>query len=276
MQPAAGDFLPHGQVRRRGVGDAEMGQHLGVQPLAMIVQRHGVDVVRIHRLDHAGRTHIAEQADLPLFLGRDRELAAAQQDVGLDADGAQLLDRMLRRLGLHLASGLDEGQQGQVHEARLAARQVLAQLADRLEEGQALDVADRAADLDQHEVHILAVVGQGARQAELFDLVGDMRDHLHRGAQIVPAPLLLEDGRIDPPGGDVVRLRRRDAGEPLVVAQVEVGLGPVVGDEDLAVLIRAHRARIDIQIGVKLAQTHLVAARLQKRAESGGCEAFSQ
>jgi hypothetical protein len=66
------------------------------------------------------------------------------------------------------------------------------------------------------------------------------------------------------------------AGEPLVVAQVEVGLGAVVGHEDLAVLIRAHRARIDVEIRVELAKADLVASRLQERAESGGRETFSK
>ena len=37
----------------------------------------------------------------------------------------------------------------------MAARQDLAELPDRLEEGQALDVADRAADLDEDEVEAL-------------------------------------------------------------------------------------------------------------------------
>ena len=62
-------------------------------------------------------------------------------------------------------------------------------------------------------------------------------------------------------------LRRRTAGEALVVAEVEVGLGAVVGDEHLAVLVGRHRARIDVEIGVELAQPDLVAARLQQRAE---------
>ena len=106
--------------------------------------------------------------------------------------------------------------------------------------------------------------------------VGDVRNDLDGCAQIVAAPLLLEDRRIDAARGDVVGLGRRHAGEAFVVAQVEIGLGPVVGHEDLAVLIRAHRARIDVQIGIELTKANLVAARLQKRAESGGCEAFSQ
>ena len=62
-------------------------------------------------------------------------------------------------------------------------------------------------------------------------------------------------------------LPRRDADIALVMPEVEIGLGAVVGHEDFAVLIRAHRAGIDIQIRVELAQPHLEAARLQQRPE---------
>ena len=51
------------------------------------------------------------------------------------------------------------------------------------------------------------------------------------------------------------------------MAEIEIGLGAVVGDEHLAVLIGAHRPRIDIEIGVELAEPHLIAARLQQRTE---------
>jgi CTP synthase (UTP-ammonia lyase) len=40
---------------------------------------------------------------------------------------------------------------------------------------------------------------------------------------------------------------------PHVTNAIKVGLGAVVGDEHLAVLRRAHRARIDVEIGVELA-----------------------
>ena len=69
---------------------------------------------------------------------------------------------------------------------------------------------------------------------------------------------------------------RRAAGEALVVAEVEIGLGAVVGDEDLAVLVGRHGARIDVEIGVELAQADLVAARLQQRAERRGSETLAQ
>ncbi len=55
--------------------------------------------------------------------------------------------------------------------------------------------------------------------------------------------------------------------EALVVADVEVGLGAVLGDEDLAVLERAHRSRVDVQVRVELLRADGEAARLQQAPE---------
>ena len=78
---------------------------------------------------------------------------------------------------------------------RLAAAEVVAQLADRLDERQALDVADRAADLADDEVE---PVGVGER--EFLDRVGDVGDDLDGRAEIVAAPLAGDDvaGRCGP------------------------------------------------------------------------------
>ena len=154
---------------------------------------------------------------------------------------------------------------------RVMARQLVAELADRLEERQALDVADRAADLDQHEVEAVVAVAD-----EVLDGVGDVGDHLDGGAEIVAAALLGEDLLVDAAGGDVVLAGRRAPGEALVMAEVEVGLGAVVGDEHLAVLVGRHRPGIDVEIGVELAQAHRIAARLQQRAERRRSQAFAK
>ena len=77
-----------------------------------------------------------------------------------------------------------------------------AQLADRLEERQRLDVADGAADLDDE--HVVAL---GAREDARLDLVGDVRDDLHGAAEVLAAALLLDHGRVDLAGGDVVEPR---------------------------------------------------------------------
>ena len=122
-----GNLLPSGQVRLgRAVQHSEDVQHLGVQTLAVIVERHGVDVGRVHRLDHRAGPHVAKLADLATFAVGDFHLAAAKQNIRLDTDGPQFLHRVLGRLGLHLAGGLDIGQQGQVDKTGVAARQLLA------------------------------------------------------------------------------------------------------------------------------------------------------
>ena len=105
-------------------------------------------------------------------------------------------------------------------------------------------------------------------RTNVLDGVGDVGDHLHRRAEEIAVPLLGDQLLIDAAGGDVVLPVGVAAGEALVMAKIEVGLGPVVGDEHLAVLGRAHRSGIDVEIGVELAQADRIAARLQERPQS--------
>ena len=73
---------------RRGL-DAEGGQHLAVETAGVIGLGHGVDIVDVARLDHGAFAHVAEQRELAPLALRNRPVGAAQQNVGLDADGAQ-------------------------------------------------------------------------------------------------------------------------------------------------------------------------------------------
>ena len=198
-------------------------------------------------------------------------IGAAQQQIRLNADAAQLAHRMLGRLGLQLAGRRQIGHQRQVHVGDAIAPELEAELADRLEERQALDVADRAADLAQHEVGVADVL-----EDELLDPVGDVRHDLHRAAQVVAVALAGEHPRIDPARRDAVAAARRHAGEALVVAEVEIGLGAVVGDVHLAVLVGTHGPRIDVEIGIELAQPDRIAARLQQRADRRRRQSFAQ
>ena len=103
-----------------------------------------------------------------------------------------------------------------------------------------------------------------------------MGNDLDGGAEIVAAPLLGEDFLVNAAGGDVVGAGGRASGKALVMAEVEVGLGAVVGDKDLAVLVGRHRPRIDIEVWIELAQPDFVAARLQQRAERGGRQTLAK
>jgi hypothetical protein len=145
------------------------------------------------------------------------------------------------------------------------------QLADGFEERQALDVADGAADLDDHDL-------RGARGApdRRLDLVGDVGNHLDRAAEVIPAALLLDDREVHLAGGDVVIARHPDGREALVMPEVEVGLAAVVGDEDLTVLIRAHRARVDVDVRVHLQERDAKTTRFQQRPDGRGGETLAE
>ena len=91
------------------------------------------------------------------------------EDLGLDAEAGQFAHGVLGRLGLQLAGGGDIGHQRDVDrdaQRRPARRaELVPELADRLDERQRFDVADRAADLAEDEI---AVVLDSAREKSLI------------------------------------------------------------------------------------------------------------
>ena len=97
---------------------------------------------------------------------------------------------------------------------------------------------------------------------EVLDLLGDVRDDLHRPPQILPPPLLVEHIPLDLAGGEVGPAVQVLVDKALVMAQIQIRLAAVLGHVDLAVLIGAHGAGIHIDIRVKLLSRHLQAPRL--------------
>ena len=179
---------------------------------------------------------------------------------------------MLGGLGLQLAGGSDVGHQRHVQEEAVVAADVVADLAGGLEERQGLDVADGAADLGDHDVDAGATHGPDP----VLDLVGDVRDHLDRVTEVVAAALLGDHAAVDLAGRDVGDLVELGVEEALVVADVEVGLGAVVGDEHLAVLERVHRPGVDVEVGVELLHGHPETAGLEQVPQTGGGEALPE
>src|SRR5262249_5876083 len=78
-----------------------------------------------------------------------------------------------------------------------------------------------------------------------------------------------DDREINLAGGEVAIAAQRRVREALVMAQVKVGLGAVIEDVDLAVLVGAHGAGVDVDVRVKLLQAHAQAASLQPHADRG-------
>ena len=148
---AAHQRLPLAEVRRLGL-DVEVVEEQVVNALGAIHQRHLVDVVDVASGDHRLLRDAGKERDLLADLAVEAALGTAEERVWLDPDAAQLVDRMLRRLGLQLAGVADLRDQRQVQEHAALRAELGVELADRLEERQRLDVADGAADLGDDEV----------------------------------------------------------------------------------------------------------------------------
>ena len=269
---APAELLPVGEIGWRSL-DPEVVEDQVVHPLGPERERHLVGVVDVAGGDHGLLGKRAEQGDLAADVAVEAGLGAAQDRVRLDADPAQLVDRVLGRLRLQLAGVADVGNERQMQEHRPFRAEVRVELADRLEERQRLDVADRAADLGDHEVDRLRL---GDDQDLLLDLVGDVRDHLDGAAEVVAAALAGDHGVVDRARGDARGARGVVVGEALVVAEVEVGLGAVLGHEHLAVLERAHRPRVDVDVGIELLQLDPEAAGDEEAADRGRGDALAE
>lgn len=227
--------------------------------------------------DDAVDVHVAHQGDLVLKRFGNITVTAQDECVRSDTDAAQCGHRVLGRLGLELPRGGQVRDQRHMEKEDVLAPQVVAHLAGGLEEWLRFDIAYRAADFGDDDIGAAAVrVGLGHRHDAPLDLVGDVRDHLNRVAEVLATALLGDHRRIDLPGGDIRRPGQVSIQESLIVADVEVGFGAVFGDEDFTVLERVHGARIDIEIRVELLHGHPQTAGGQQLTKAACRQSFAE
>jgi len=148
---------------------------------------------------------------------------------------------------------------------------VLAHLSDGFHERLALDVADRAADFDNH--HVRVAEAANTRDA-LFDLVRDVGDDLDGAAEVVSLALLADHVGVDLAAGDVVVAAEAFVDEALVMTQIEVRFGAVIGDKDFTVLIGTHRPRVDVEVWIELLDGDGDVAALENAADGGDADSF--
>ena len=259
------------------VGGVKIHRHFfednSVEAFLLHHQRHLVDRRGRAVLDDRIGVNIAEERNFLLHLARDRLLRSADENVGLDPDGAQLLDAVLGRLRLELPRRRDIRKQCHMDVERIILSHFLFDLADRLKEGQALDIADGTADFRDDDVGVIRLCHI---VDALLDLVRDMRNDLYRRAEVVTVTLLIQDGCIDLSRCDVRPLRQIDINEALVVTEIEIRLRTIVSDEHLTVLIGAHRAGINIDVRIELLNRHLDAAVLEQSSERSRCNSLAE
>ena len=99
---------------------------------------------------------------------------------------------------------------------------------------------------------------------------------LYGPAEVLTAPLFHYDRVVDAAGCIVVFLAQLRMREPLIMAEVEVCFGAVVGDEAFAMLVWIQGARVDVDVGVKFLNRHAEAPGDKQFGDGGGDNAFPQ
>ncbi len=200
------------------------------------------------------------------------DVGTGDDDVRLDAHAAQRANGVLGGLGLELVGRLEVKERRDMNRERAVSRLFVAHLADRFEEGLAFDVADGSADLNDQDVNA-GLPGETADA--FFDQIGDVRDGLDGAAEIVAAPFAFDHFGGDLTHGDGGGGRQILVEEALVVAEVKVGFGAVVGDVDLTVLIGGHGAGVNVEVRIELLDGDGESARLEETTERGGGDALA-
>mmetsp|Transcript_45722 Transcript_45722/g.108344 ORF Transcript_45722/g.108344 Transcript_45722/m.108344 type:complete len:242 (-) Transcript_45722:77-802(-) len=159
------------------------------------------------------------------------------------------------------------------------------ELAEPLNEGHALDVAHRPAQLDHAHVCLIPLIlgigaaldGAGGDFLDpLADGVGDVRHNLHSLAEVLALPLPLNHLLVDLARRDVVVRTQGDVQKALVVAQIEVGFAAIVQDEGLAMLKGRHRSSIHVEVRIDLDHVDLPPAALKEHSDTARGDALAQ
>ena len=138
----------------------------------------------------------------------------------------ELLHRVLGGFCLDFLCGAQVRHKSQMDAHAVAFRKFPLQLAHGLNEGEAFHIANRAANLRDNDV-ILA--GLAKQEHPALDFIRDMGHNLDGLSKVCALAFMRNDGIVNAPGSDVVGLGGGNAQETLVMTQVKVGFGPVVG-----------------------------------------------
>ena len=136
MQNALDHRAPLGKVRSPATEQSKLVHHPLVEPLLVEKQRDLIYAGHISTLDDRAELDVAEKRDLAFHFLGESALGSADKNVGLNSDFHQLANRVLRRFGLYFPRSRDKRHEREVDENRVLSSDIVAELADRLEERQ--------------------------------------------------------------------------------------------------------------------------------------------
>src|SRR5581483_3647242 len=232
-----------------------------VQPFLMKHQRHFIDTLHVFGSDHGVVVDVTEQGDFGFDFGFKVAIGPAEQDVRLNTKAREFFHAVLGGLGFQFAGGRNKGNQGKMDIQDMFATPIPAEPANCFKKRQAFNVTNSAADFADGDIK-----SGGGRKNAVFDLVSNVRNDLHRPAEIVAFAFAGDYRVIHLAGGKSILAAHVGRDVALVMSEIEVGFGAVVGDVDLAVLKRIHRAGVDVNVRVHFEQRDFQAATFQQTA----------
>src|SRR5471032_1971659 len=158
-----------------------------------------------------------------------------------------------------------------VHIQRVLTAHINRHLANRFQERQGFDITYGTANFHQHNIMAFAAFDDA-----FFDVIGDVRDNLNGCAEIVAAALFTQHVGVDTPGSEVIAAGHFGANEALVVTKVQIRFSAIFGNEDFAVLGRAHSTGIHVDIRVQFHHGHVEATGFENSRQRGCGNAFTQ
>ena len=109
-----------------------------------------------------------------------------------------------------------------------------------------------------------------------FDFVRHVGNYLHRLSEVVASTLLGDDSRVDEPCSRVGVAVKVLVDEPLVMAEIQVRLAAVLGDEDLAMLEGVHRPGVHVYVRVELDHRDPQIPAFEESSQRGRGEALAE
>ena len=241
----------------------QLAQDNGIKSLLLHEHRYLINASCGKVLNNCVGVYVAEHSHFfAHFLG-NRLFAAANQDIRRNTDAAQLFDAMLSRFGFQLTGCGNIRYQRNMNIKHIVLADILFYLTDGFQKRQAFDITYSTADFRNNEVGIILLA---YAENALLDFIGDMRNNLYGTAKIIATAFFIYYTLVNLACGRIGVFGQVDINKAFVMSQVKVSFRTVVGYKNLAMLIRAHCARVNIDIRVELLDSNPIAAAFQQTA----------
>jgi hypothetical protein len=195
--------------------ELEVIKNVIIEALLMKLEGQFVNDRKIIGFENAFGRDVAEKRDFLFGPFHEGNFAPKDDRIRLDAKAQKLVNRVLSRLGFAFFGAPKIRNQGVMDEHRVFVAEFKPGLPNRFKERQRLNIADGAADFANDHIGPRDL---GGLKELIFDFVGDVRDDLNAGAEVIAPPLFLDDRGINLARSDGRFLGEMEVGPTLIVA----------------------------------------------------------